>query len=322
LASSVNNFTIHFDFSIWRFICITILHWKFARELNWMARDGVSISFAYQSFRTGIYCVRFFPLRGILTHFSYRWMVRSAYGIGDPLDCWEDCVLSAFCTCCVINQLYQTTSAKGNPTVDGGQQFNVNYWISDTSVGCDSCIYACFCMPCSMGTILQDSVGMPFLMGCCFFNVFNTRNVVRYHYRISRTPKYNSDCLEECLRPLAHCLILGKIASTCILCPWLTPCPFAAYSGFMVLMNVMLMKESKMRRSGENHAYMRGYNPLIPIPTSARIVPVANPVHYEGPDSLQQPFGYNPVPVEDLWSCILGEGVRSKSFAKRIVVPT
>ena len=45
-------------------------------------------------------------------------MIRSAYGIGDVTEPFgfEDCICACFCPCCTVNQLYQTTAAKGNPS--------------------------------------------------------------------------------------------------------------------------------------------------------------------------------------------------------------
>ena len=170
--------------------------------------------------------------------------------------------MSAFCPCCVVNQLYQTTSQKGNPTTDGGKEFNTNNMLmGDCNFG--ACMYACFCMPCSIGTFLQDSVGMPFLLGCCFFNLFNAKNVLRYHYRLRSTA--GSDCMEECFLPyLMYCCanLLALPLSMC--CPCLYACVFTPLCGAVIALDMALLKEAATKRGGENKAYLRGYSPNGP----------------------------------------------------------
>ena len=184
-------------------------------------------------------------------------MVRTAYDIGNPSDCFMDCFLSTFCTCCVVNQLYQTTSAKGNPTTDGGAQFNTQSFTA-TPCNCLGCLYATFCMPCSIGTFLQDSVGMPFLLGCCCFNLFNARNVVRYQYRIKPNINTTSDCVEECLIPWAV-YTCGNFIVSCF-CPCFNICLFPFFCGAVVLIDMELLSESSIRKGGQNQAYLRGYS--------------------------------------------------------------
>jgi len=130
-----------------------------------------------------------------------RWVVRSAYGIGDKEDCTQDCCLSCLVPCCVVNQMYQTTSALGNPTPDGGRDFNVNRGIDAQSpMGCANCLYACFCMQCAIATTAQRTIGMPWCLAFCCVGPFSTRNLVRYHYRMSLL---SSKCeyAEECILP-------------------------------------------------------------------------------------------------------------------------
>ena len=208
-------------------------------------------------------------------------MVRSSYGIGDMSSCTEDLLLSWFCPCCVTNQLYQTTKQKGNPTVDGGRHFNVHPMLP-AQCHCGSCMYASVCMPCSIGTILSDSVGMPFLLGCCCFNLFNARNIVRYQYRLRGSS--GSDCVEECLTPFCIYCVANIIANIVALAfPILYVCLCPALCGVVVGIDVVLQQEAATKKGGERHAYLRGYSPpngmarpiadLYPI-RSANISPV------------------------------------------------
>jgi len=54
-----------------------------------------------------------------------RWLMRSAYGIPSDNECVDDYVIPTCCTCCVVNQMYQTAMVKGNPSTDGGSRFNL-----------------------------------------------------------------------------------------------------------------------------------------------------------------------------------------------------
>jgi len=127
---------------------------------------------------------------------ALRWLVRSAYHI--PGSEVEDCLLGTFCSCCIINQLIHTTKEYGRPNLTTGAMFNSSPLGMFPRHGncCSNCLCATFCMPCSFGTILQRSMGMPFWMGCLCMNFCMTRNVLRYHYRLN-----GSDLCEECFLP-------------------------------------------------------------------------------------------------------------------------
>lgn len=130
----------------------------------------------------------------------YRWMVRSAYGIGDPDSCCDDCMLSICCQCCTVNQLYQTTLKRGIPVNDGGKDFNINeaYPYCDTS-RCEfaTCLYAFFCRPCADGDALQKSVGLPWFLGCLFTSNCAARNIARYQYRMAPTICPGCECCAD-----------------------------------------------------------------------------------------------------------------------------
>ena len=122
-------------------------------------------------------------------------MIRSAYGIqGDGCN---DCVTAVFCPCCSTNQLYQTTKLYGPPSIDSGSNFNVGSWIHPFgSANFQDCLCSFFCMPCAMGKLMEETMGMPWCMGCCCVNVCAARNLIRYQYRIR-----GNELVEECTIP-------------------------------------------------------------------------------------------------------------------------
>ena len=123
----------------------------------------------------------------------YRWMVRSAYGIGNNDEWLEDCVLSTFCSCCVINQIYQTTKAFGNPTMDGGRTMNA----------------------------LEKSIGLPCVLGCMFSNICFAHHAMRYQFRLKNESKSAAE--DECLMYLSFCAF-NCVASMCAPIAQCLPC--------------------------------------------------------------------------------------------------
>ena len=89
----------------------------------------------------------------------YRWLVRSAYNIGDLDSGLTDIALTCTIPCCVINQLYQTTLNKRNPTTTGGITHNTNDFIASTDRNCDECLWGCCFQPCSVGNAVNHSIG-------------------------------------------------------------------------------------------------------------------------------------------------------------------
>jgi len=70
-----------------------------------------------------------------------HWLMRSAYGIPSESECVDDCVIPICCTCCAVNQMYQTAMTKGNPSTDGGSAFNVKQFSHEsTQVWLSYCI--------------------------------------------------------------------------------------------------------------------------------------------------------------------------------------
>ena len=133
---------------------------------------------------------------------SMRWMIRTAYGIqGD--DC-SDCCTTLCCPCCVVNQMYQTSKILGDPfgPAPGAHLVRGQEWAgANEPCDCLSCFCACFCLYCTQGRVLQDSMGMSTCMGCCCVNPCFARNMVKVHYRVG---KADDDCCNDACIP---CLI-------------------------------------------------------------------------------------------------------------------
>lgn len=204
-----------------------------------------------------------------------RWLVRSAYGIGDIKSCWTDCCLSCCCPCCVVNQLYHQTTSRRNPTVDGGYQYNNDPMSSvkdshfvETVI---RCLFSTCLLPCEIGRTMEAAMGMPYFLGCCCMGFFAARNIVRYHYRLKRSFA-ESDVAEECIWPM--CLhSLGIIVVPVLPCLWskLCICIYPALA-------MELAREVEIKTAGgKSHAgYLVGYHPPLPhsaAPVSMEISP-------------------------------------------------
>jgi Cys-rich protein (TIGR01571 family) len=158
----------------------------------WMAPHAYSISFVSHQWRIG----KTLPVIRSLSHtLWFRWLVRSSYGInGDPCN---DCYTATFCPCCTANQLYQTTKRYGSSTSDGGALFNTGSWTHSYGTGSfRDCLYSFFCMPCAIGHMMEQTMDMPWAMGCCCVNLCVARNLIRYQHRIR-----GNDLVEECAIP-------------------------------------------------------------------------------------------------------------------------
>ena len=175
----------------------------------------------------------------------YRWLVRSAYHIGDMNRCTEDLVLSMCCPCFVINQIYQTTMIKGNPSSDGGKMFNINHFSTHSNNLCDDVCSACFLQPCMIGSVVNHAVGMPYLLACLCMNVCTARNIIRYQYRIK--PTYDYEDKDELIMPITSC-IGGLLLCT----PFLSPI-------YALSIATQIYKESKFRTKLKNKRYLLGY---------------------------------------------------------------
>lgn len=169
-----------------------------------------------------------------------------------------------------VNQLYQTTAAKGNPTVDGGAAFNTNEMVSNLGCSCIGCLYTFFCLPCTVGDLVNKAYGMPWCMGCCCMNLFTARNTIRYHYRLKTTSGGN-ECIEECALPYGvYCLL--SILSGYVPCLWpITYCNCVA----LVLLSMNIQEEVKTKTTSGlgGKGYMVGYSPSVgPMPVHVAVV--------------------------------------------------
>jgi hypothetical protein len=67
-----------------------------------------------------------------------HWLMRSAYGIPSDNECVDDFLIPVCCTCCAVNQMYQTAMTKGNPSTDGGSTFNLKAFSYESTQVCSS----------------------------------------------------------------------------------------------------------------------------------------------------------------------------------------
>jgi hypothetical protein len=177
---------------------------------------------------------------------ALRWLVRSAYGIGDTSLFCEDLVLSSVCSCCVINQLVQTTRAYGRPEEchNVGQLHN-NTAFQNRNMNCLVFLAAYCCAPIMMGKVMRDALGMPCPLGCLCVSPFAGRNILRYHYRIA--PYTYNDISEELLAPAG---IYG-VLNACKAAPATITALFNVLDALII---TQLESEIAARRAG-HHGY-------------------------------------------------------------------
>jgi hypothetical protein len=195
-----------------------------------------------------------------------RWMTRSVYGIGSTENCLSDVLLSYLCTPCTVNQMYQTVFTHDNPVPQTGYSHNrrsptihpsPNYLNNICKVMC--------CMPCLTGELLEESMGMPWQLGCCFSNLCMARNLIRYQYRIKPV---GEECLDECFMPSC----VNSCASLCLfpclpfaVCPCL-PCAWCVYAnlpwtfGAYVTFYDFTKSENDRRAPHLGKGYLIGYD--------------------------------------------------------------
>jgi hypothetical protein len=100
---------------------------------------------------------------------------------------------------------------------------------------------------------------MPWVMGCCCFNLFNARNVLRYQYRLR--PKYGSDVMEECFIPYIF-YYLQLFCCANMVWPW-----------YVVILDMAMLDEAEAKKGGENQAYLRGYSVSPPSASASPTAP-------------------------------------------------
>ncbi len=100
------------------------------------------------------------------------WLIKSAYGIDQ--NCWEDCLSFCLLTRCYINQIYQTTLRRGNPTSDGGSQRNNQPFPPNCCPpSCGYCCYGACCPQCMAAQSLNKNINFPCWMGLCCVNAIS-----------------------------------------------------------------------------------------------------------------------------------------------------
>jgi hypothetical protein len=151
-----------------------------------------------------------------------RYLIREAYKIPEAFQC-EDVVCGTCCIPCTVAQLIQSTKKRGNPTTNGGRSFNTQVvkQLSNHDFGemfCLCCKIA-FCPCCVQADLLTTAIGGSWWSECisswfCGQNLFTTRNILRYHYRIKS--ETGNDCTDECLSPIVFdCCLSGMIPCYC-----------------------------------------------------------------------------------------------------------
>ena len=112
-------------------------------------------------------------------------------------------------------------------------------------------------MPCAVGSAAEAAFGMPFLLGCCFLNPMNLRNLLRYQYRLALLSS-ECECAEECVLPW-FVYGFGSLLSIPLFCFW--PCICSALYGGLV--GIVTEEQAVVQKFGANQAksYLVGYNP-------------------------------------------------------------
>jgi Cys-rich protein (TIGR01571 family) len=185
-------------------------------------------------------------------HVPERWMIRTGYGI--PGDGCNDLAVACCCFPCSVNQLYQTTKSRGNPTVNGGHEYNkerFNRPNDDRGFWRRLCC-GIFCLPCTSGAAMQRGVGMPFWMGCGCMNICTARNIIRYQHRI-----LGNDCLDECILP--SLLLLAAGASV------LFPLLFLCIAPVIVARSMQVQAQSESRPTQSNRYLINDNIRQIPV---------------------------------------------------------
>lgn len=105
---------------------------------------------------------------------------------------------------------------RGNPTIDGGKNANRHGFLHPLQANkspfdcCIQSMYSFCCTPCISGTILNQSTGMPYYLGCCCSNICLTRNIMRYQYRI-----YGNDNQDELIVPFSMFCFCCNYCNVC-----------------------------------------------------------------------------------------------------------
>jgi hypothetical protein len=138
---------------------------------------------------------------------------------------------------------------KQNPSSDGGLEFNINHFSTYNNNWCDNIFELCLLQPCTVGRVVNHSIGMPFLLGCLCMNICFLRNIVRYHYRIK--PTFEKDEYDELCMPLGSCL-----GGLCFCNPVLS-------MAYTMSIAAQVVCEVQFRPKANNKRYLLGYTVQI-----------------------------------------------------------
>ena len=180
--------------------------------------------------------------------------MKTAYRIGDPDACCEDWLLGCCCICCVANQMLQTAKARGRAVVNGGRELNVTKAVIAEPIGCCSgeCFLLFCCLPCKVGSMLQDSMGMPYCTGCCCMTIYGASNIIRYQYR-QVVAKGVDEEMEEVIKPY----LWTKLAQV----PGIQCCVSCAYVAWMTSFAITVQNTVNARREKSSKGYLVGFTP-------------------------------------------------------------
>jgi hypothetical protein len=106
----------------------------------------------------------------------------------------------------VDQQIKFSTEQFGLPVPDGGSVFNTGSWNNHDTDGtftCCDCLSSFFCIQCAVGTMMEQTMGMPRCLGCCCVSTYAARN---HPLRLSNQGKRS---LGACAIPC--CASLGTI---------------------------------------------------------------------------------------------------------------
>jgi hypothetical protein len=194
----------------------------------------------------------FFELFSPSLNLTDRWLTRTAYGI--PGTASDDFLTGCFCPCCSVNQILQTTKAYGNPP-NSGTVFNQRPFtsplISTNSFSLSSLCQSFLCTPCTLGSIAERGLGMPWWMGCLCLTPCSARNLIRYHYRLKGNDLMEELCLPCSLYTTASCLAFFFYCFSPCIC--IAMCP--SYVSFVS----QLSQETDLHGSGEYQRYLIGF---------------------------------------------------------------
>ncbi|CAE7362170.1 unnamed protein product [Symbiodinium microadriaticum] len=174
-------------------------------------------------------------------------------------------------------------------------------------------------MPCAMGSLLENGMGMPWYMGCCCVNVCTARNLLRYQYRI-----HGNDFVEECAIPYGIKCI-GDMLGPAFLPIW------PLLYGFFVAGAMQLTQEVEARRPeivprgfDQEGRYLAGYDNATALAGLRGAAAVFSPFAATAPEAQISPVGYARVqqdglPAYEMSGVVIGTPVNPPSHSGKVL---